>query len=103
MADQRDDKKIGLHSSVLTLGKSAYKIVSLSYGMSCTLLAIAAFTSNIHWLFWPFLALASFGMQREIVLLMKPKVQTSTFGRHFKNQVWLGSLILLGLIIGRIS
>ena len=102
MADELDDKKIGLNSSALSLGDKSLNAVSLSYLLSCIFLGIGAFKANLGLLFWPFWLLATFGMQREIYLLkFKPKGIKAS-GKHFKNQVWLGSLILMGMILSKI-
>lgn len=103
MADEVDDKKIGLNSSALSLGDKSLTAVSLSYLLSCILLGIGAFKANLGWFFWPFLLLSTFGMQREIYLLkFKPKGIKAS-GKHFKNQVWLGSLILFGMVLSKIN
>ena len=101
MADQEDDKKLGLHSSALSLKTNAKRTVANSYGLACILLASAALASKINWTFWPIFLLASCGMQREVFILNNDT--PSRYSRHFENQVKLGSLLLLGLIIGRIS
>ena len=103
MADQKDDKKLGINSSVLSFGyKRAIKIIGLSYIITLFLLAVGALSVQIGWTFWPLFLIATYAMKKEIALLQGPNNQVSNFGRHFRNQVWIGSLILLGLILGRI-
>lgn len=101
MADKNDDAKLELKSSVLTLGEKATRIVAISYAMSTICLAIGAGYIEIGWIFWPIWIVAALGMQREVLILKETKEEISKFGRHFKNQVWLGGLLLLGLILGR--
>ncbi len=101
MADSKEDKQLGLKSSVLSLGKKTIKTVAISYAMACLLLAIGAYTAGVTLIFWPFWAIATLSMQRETWSLYSSKFSISTFGRHFKNQVWIGALLLLGLILGR--
>ncbi len=106
MADLNDDKVLGLNSSVLSLGKKAKQVVATCYGFASLLLAIGAFFAGVGWIFWPIWVVASLSMQREIYILNNPssssKSTKSVFGSHFKNQVWIGGLILFGLIVGRI-
>ncbi len=103
MADELDDKKIGLNSSAISLGDKSLNAVSLSYLLSCLFLGVAALKANLGWFFWPFWLLSTFGMQREIYLLkFKPKGIKAS-GKHFKNQVWLGSLILVGMVLSKIN
>ncbi len=103
MADQNDDKNIGLKSSVLTLKGKAKKVVAISYCAADIFLAIAAYFAGVSWIFWPIWTVATLGMQREVFILKEPCYTTSIFSRHFTNQVWLGSLLLLGLILSRIN
>ncbi len=101
MADKLDDQKLGLNSSAISLGADAFKAVSICYGLTSLLIASSAFSQGIGILFWPLWLIASIGMQREIVLVKRLEIDISNSSRHFKNQVLLGSLILLGLIIGK--
>ncbi len=103
MADSQDDLKLGLNSSVISLGGKSITTVSISYGFTCFLLAAAAISVGIGWIFWPIWCLATIGMQREVILVKRSKCLINIFGIHFKRQVWLGSLLLLGLVLGHIS
>ena len=102
MADKNDDKELGLNSSAIALGTNAFKTVSICYALTSLLIAISALTQGIGIIFWPIWLLASIGMQREIISLTALKSNIKNFGVHFRNQVFLGSLILLGLIVGNI-
>ncbi len=99
MADRQDDERLGLNSSAIRLGKKVLPVVAFSYFLTSVFLAIAAFYSEINLLFWPFWLISSLGMQYETWLLKTKPFSISTFGNHFKHQVWLGSIFLLGLII----
>ena len=103
MADKDDDRKLGLNSSPLALGKKAYRVVSTCYALTSFLIAISAFSKGIGFIFWPIWLIASIGMQREIHLINLNAINISMISRHFRNQVLLGSLLLLGLIISKIN
>jgi len=103
MADRKDDETLGLKSSVLTLGRQAKKIVSVSYAIASILFATGAYFAGIVWIFWPIWIVATIGMQLEVGIINGQNCSTSIFSRHFKNQVWLGGLLLLALILGRIA
>lgn len=102
MADEIEDKLIGLNSSALSLGKKSIKTVSVCYVLTCIFLALAAVNSNLGLIYWPFWLITTFGMQREVFLLSSRKKSIKTSGLHFSNQVRLGSLLLLGIIFSTI-
>ena len=102
MADQFDDKAIGLNSSAISLGEKAIKTVSFCYFISSFLLAIAAFKANLGPIYWPFWFISTYGMQREVSLLNSRSKSIKTSGLHFTNQVRIGSLLLFGMILSKI-
>ena len=102
MADEIDDKVIGLNSSAITLGKKSIKTVSFCYLITSFLLAIAAFKANLGLIYWPFWLISTIGMQREVLLLSSKTKGIKTSGLHFINQVRIGSLLLLGMILSKI-
>ena len=103
MADSIDDKNLGLRSSVLSLGEKATVIVAISYAITSIFFAIGAHHAGVGLIFWPLWLIATLGMQREVLILNQSVCAISICGRHFKNQVKLGGLLLLALIIGRMS
>jgi len=102
MADEIDDKEIGLNSSAISLGKNSIVTVSFCYFVSTVLLAIAAFNANLGLIFWPCWLISTLGMQREVFLLRSRSKGIKTSGLHFSNQVRIGSLLLLGMILSKI-
>tara|TARA_Y100001968_G_scaffold265482_1_gene254679 strand:+ start:46 stop:936 length:891 start_codon:yes stop_codon:yes gene_type:complete len=102
MADQKDDASLGLNSSALSLGSKTLPIVSLSYFLCSLLLGVAAFFSHINIVFWPIWFFSSICMQQQVLLIKRMNLSLATFGRHFKNQVWIGSFLLFGLILGKL-
>jgi len=100
MADKEDDQKLGLNSSAISLGNKSLEIVSCCYAMTSILIAVSAINSNIGLLFWFIWILVTLSMQREVMLLKPGINKQSMYSKHFKKQVLLGSLLLLGLIIG---
>ena len=102
MADELDDKTIGLNSSAISLGEKSIKTVSFCYFVTSFLLAIAAFKANLGLIFWPFWFLSMLGMQREAFLLNSRSKGIKTSGLHFSNQVRIGSLLLFSMILGKL-
>ena len=102
MADEIDDQAIGLNSSAITLGAKSIKTVSMCYFISNCLLAIAAIKASLGMIFWPFWSISTLGMQREVFLLRSRTKGIKASGSHFSNQVRIGSLLLLGMILSKI-
>ena len=102
MADEIDDKAIGLNSSAISLGENSIKTVSFCYLIASCLLAIAAFKANLGLIYWPFWLISTLGMQREVFLLSRRSKGIKTSGLHFSNQVRIGSLLLFGMILSKI-
>ncbi len=101
MADTNDDKKLGLNSSAISFGQNAINVVTICYALTAIAIGISAFSAKVDLVFWPIWLCAGLGMQRELILLRRTDFRISIFSRHFKNQVLLGALILLGLILGK--
>ena len=102
MADENEDKVIGLNSSAISLGGKSLKTISFCYFLTCVFLALAAFKANLGLIYWPFWLITTLGMQREVFLLSSKSKSIKTSGLHFSNQVRLGSLLLLGMIFSKI-
>jgi len=102
MADETDDKAIGLNSSAISLGNKSIKTVSFCYFISSFLLAIAAFKASLGLIYWPFWLISTLGMQKEVFLLNSRSKCIKTSGLHFSNQVKIGSLLLLGMILSKL-
>ncbi len=100
MADRHDDRKLGLKSSVISLGRNALNAVAACYFLTTSMLGISAYLAGIGLAFWPIWLLASFGMLREVLSLKGNRNESTAFRLHFRNQVLLGGLFLLGLVLG---
>jgi len=100
MSDREDDRRVGVRSSALTLGRHAPLVVACCYGLTAAALATAAWLRGIampeFWLLW---IAATWGMQREASILRRPDLPRAAYGVHFTHQVMLGALMLLALIV----
>ncbi|MYF35625.1 MAG: 4-hydroxybenzoate polyprenyltransferase [Synechococcus sp. SB0678_bin_12] len=105
MADQADDRRIGIHSSARSLGTQVVPVVGCCYGLTMACLGLAAALAGVlqpwWWLTW---LAAAWGMGREVVLLWRRRDPPARFyGLRFAAQVQLGGLLLLGLVVGRVG
>ena len=101
MADRPDDAALGVRSSALSLGRHAPTAVGLCYVATALLLASAAALAGAGWPFWLLWLVAGGGWLREALLLRRPNLPRSAYGLHFRHQVLIGALLLLGLVLGR--
>jgi 4-hydroxybenzoate polyprenyltransferase len=107
MADRDDDRRIGVRSSALSLGARAPALVTLCYAGTALCLALAALhlprgLAALSPAGWGLGAVAALGMVREGLALRGASGSRAFYGRHFSRQVWLGALLLLGLVLGRL-
>ncbi|CZB16182.1 4-hydroxybenzoate polyprenyltransferase [Candidatus Synechococcus spongiarum] len=102
MADQADDRRLGIHSSVRSLGSWVVPVVGCCYGLTIACLGVAAAMAGVRAWWWLFWLVAAWGMRREVVVLWRRRNPPARFyGLRFAAQVKLGSLLLLGLVAGR--
>ena len=100
MSDLEDDRRVGVRSSALSLGKAAPTVVAGCYAFTAAALAGAALLRGLGGpLFWLAWAIAAAGMLREAWQLRRFALPRSAYGLHFSRQVQLGALLLLGLIL----
>ena len=102
MSDREDDRLVGVRSSALSLGEQAPLAVALCYAGAGVLLAMASALQGVQPVFWLIWLVVVLGQLKEALALRQPQLPRSAYGRHFKHQVLLGALLLLGLAIGRI-
>ncbi len=102
MADREDDRAIGVRSSALSLGRRAPLVVTCCYGATVLALALAAALRGLNPIGWLLGLVAAAGMLREGWALLGPELGGAAYGRHFGQQVRLGALLLLALVLGRL-
>ena len=106
MADREDDRRVGVRSSALSLGARAPLVVGGCYAVMALALALAALQVGVGWPFWPLWLLAAAALLREVGRLERAEASPgarSLYGQHFTNQVRLGGLLLLALVLGRVA
>ena len=101
MADRRDDARLGLRSSALSLGSRVVPVVRGCYLVTAITLAMAAWSAQIPAPFWPLWLLATVFMQLSCNPLNQKDASMGTYGKHFAQQVQAGTLLWLGLVLAR--
>jgi 4-hydroxybenzoate polyprenyltransferase len=100
MSDRQDDQRIGINSSALFFGKYAPTAIAIFFIGTIILLAGVGLLVHLNTAFWISLSLATIGWIWQIIRLQQPKIPHPAYGEMFRQNVWIGFLILAGIIIG---
>jgi 4-hydroxybenzoate polyprenyltransferase len=100
MSDRQDDQRIGINSSALFFGKYAPTAIAIFFIGTIILLAGLGLLVHLNTPFWISLILATIGWIRQIIRLQQPRIPHPAYGEMFRQNVWIGFLILAGMIIG---
>ena len=100
MSDRQDDQRIGINSSALFFGKYAPTAIAVFLIGTVILLAGVGLLVNLNTAFWISLILASMGWIWQIIRLQQPEIPHPAYGEMFRQNVWIGFLMLAGMILG---
>ncbi|HCA60251.1 MAG TPA: 4-hydroxybenzoate octaprenyltransferase, partial [Synechococcales bacterium UBA8647] len=102
MADRRDDARIGVRSSALSLGDHALQVVGWCYLLAWLLLSSAAAFAGVGVVYWLAALGALWAGWRDLrELRHQEREGQPKIGQHFQRQVWLATLLWAGLVVGR--
>ena len=102
MPDRADDRRIGVNSSALFFADRVPLAVGTCYLLTFIFLASAGQASELNVCFWIALAIGSglwFDQCRRLRHLNLP---ASSYGQIFQENVWLGFILLGGMIAGAV-
>lgn len=102
MSDREDDRRVGINSSALFFGKYAADAVGIFFALTAGLLAYLSLVMGLHWGFWIAWAIAVVGWVGQYIRLSTPEIPNSIYGEIFRQNVWLGLILLSGMILGAI-
>ena len=103
MADQEDDRRIGLKSSALFFADKTPDVVGLFFAGTAIFMLFVGINQGLSWQFWLSLVLATLGWLQQHRNLSKSQLRPTTrlYSDIFTQNVWLGLLLLAGMILGR--
>ena len=96
--DKEDDSRLGVGSTALASGSRGHLILAVIYGISLSLLALAAMLAKLTWPFWLILALAVFLLCRQ-ALNINLQDPTDCLMKFRSNQ-WIGWIVFAAIIAG---
>ena len=100
LSDREDDLKLGINSSAIFFGKYAPEAIAIFYGMTVAWLAFLGIELALGSAFWFSMVLATAGWIWQYWKLRQPHVPRSVYGKVLGQNVWLGFILLAGMIIG---
>lgn len=100
MSDREDDKRLGVKSSALFFGPRAAEAVGLFYLGAALLLAALGVGLGLGWGFWLSWIVAAIGWGWHYADLRPTRPHPSVYPRLFRQNVWLGFILLGGMIAG---
>ena len=100
MADREDDERVGVKSSARFFGRYAAQAVGLFFAGSAGLLTGLGALLNLNLWFWAALGLAILGWAYHYQLIRPAKPAGTVYGQVFRQNVWVGFILLAGMILG---
>jgi 4-hydroxybenzoate polyprenyltransferase len=100
MADRADDERIGVYSSPRFFGAYAPLAVGVFFVGTAFLLAWLGVVMSLNLWFWLALGVASLGWSWHYLQLRPQPSAPTVYGRVFRQNVWLGFVLLLGMVLG---
>lgn len=100
MSDREDDRKIGINSSALFFGDYVVEAIGIFFAGTVGLLAWLGVVMQLHLAFWLSLVIATSFWGWEYLRLRQPNIPNATYGEIFRQNVWVGFILLAGMISG---
>ena len=98
MSDREDDLKVGINSSAIFFGKYAAEAVAFFYTVTAILMAYLGYVLSLQLPFWVALAIAVIIWIWQYLRLRNPRLPRSVYGKTFSQNVWIGFVLLAGMI-----
>jgi 4-hydroxybenzoate polyprenyltransferase len=100
LSDREDDLKVGINSSAIFFGKYAPEAVVVFFALTVGLLAWEGQKLQLSASFWLGLVLAAIAWLRQYRLLRQSDLPKPVYGQMFGQNVWVGFILLAGMIAG---
>ncbi|WGV28110.1 4-hydroxybenzoate solanesyltransferase [Halotia branconii] len=100
MSDREDDRRIGVNSSALFFGDYASVAIGIFFAGTTIFLAWLGISIHLKLAFWISLVIGTIGWFWQFLQLRKLDLPNSVYGRMFRQNVWIGFILLAGMIIG---
>lgn len=102
MSDREDDLRLGVNSSAIFFGDRAAEAVGFFFAATAFLLAYLGIYLDLHLVFWLTWGIALIGWVWQYLKLRQPYLPRPLYGQIFSQNVWLGFVLLAGMIGGSV-
>jgi 4-hydroxybenzoate polyprenyltransferase len=102
MSDREDDRKIGVRSSALFFGDYAADAVGVFFAATVGLLIRLGIVMQLQLGFWVAIAIALIGWAWQYTRLRRQDLPKPVYGEIFRQNVWIGFILLAGIIAGSV-
>jgi 4-hydroxybenzoate polyprenyltransferase len=102
MSDREDDLRLGVNSSAIFFGDYAANAVGFFFVGTVGLLAAMGINLHLHIGFWMAICAAAILWFLQYSQLRKDDIPNPVYGQIFRQNVWVGFVILAGMIVGEI-
>ncbi len=102
MSDREDDLRLGVNSSAIFFGDNAANAVGFFFVGTVGLLAAMGINLHLHIGFWISIFGAAVLWFLQYSQLRKADIPNPVYGQIFRQNVWVGFVILAGMIVGEI-
>ncbi|MBD2743159.1 4-hydroxybenzoate solanesyltransferase [Coleofasciculus sp. FACHB-1120] len=100
MSDREDDRRIGINSSALFFGNYAAEAVGVFFTGTAILLEWLGIVMDLNLSFWLALSFATLAWIWQYSRLSQKDIPTPVYGETFRQNVWIGFILLAGMIAG---
>jgi 4-hydroxybenzoate polyprenyltransferase len=102
MSDREDDLRLGVNSSAIFFGENATNAVGFFFVGTVGLLTAMGINLHLHIGFWMAISAAAILWFLQYSQLRNADIPKVIYGKIFRQNVWVGFLILAGMIVGEI-
>ena len=102
MSDREDDLRLGVNSSAIFFGDNAANAVVFFFVGTVGLLAAMGINLHLHIGFWMAISAAAILWFLQYSQLRNADIPKLVYGQIFRQNVWVGFVILVGMIVGEI-
>lgn len=100
MPDREDDRRLGINSSALFFSDRAAEAIGFFFAGTTVFLGWLGWVMHLHLGFWLALGVASFIWVWHYIRLGSADLLPSVYGEIFRQNVWIGFVLLAGMISG---